>query len=247
MTFLKPAQYAVNVEHKQPCWPSQDGRNCYNEVMTQMLTKPPEGRWLTIGDIHGCLAQLTELMELVNPTSADRIVFLGDYIDRGPASAGVIDYLIGFAATFPETVFLRGNHDQMFIDYLDGLDQAMFLMNGGQQTLDSYHDCRMWPVPSAHRRFLDSLQYYFESEQHIFVHAGLRPGIPLAEQSNFDMLWIRREFLESDFDWGKPVVYGHTPLKDPLLSKRRIGVDTGCVYGRQLTCCDVMSRRIWQV
>ena len=214
--------------------------------MKSIQTKPPEGRWLAIGDIHGCLTQLAELMERVKPSSADRIVFLGDYVDRGPASAGVIDYLIRFAAAFPETVFLRGNHEQMFIDYLDGLDPAIFLINGGQQTLDSYRDCRMWPVPSAHRRFLDSLRHYFESEQHIFVHAGLRPEIPLAEQSDFDMLWIRDEFLESNFDWGKPVVYGHTPLKEPLLGERRIGVDTGCVYGRQLTCCDVMSLRTWQ-
>ena len=212
-----------------------------------MQTKPMHGRWLAVGDIHGCLTQLTELMELVNPTADDRIVFLGDYIDRGPASAEVIDYLVGFAAAYPEAVFLRGNHEQMFLDYLNGFDPAMFLINGGQQTLDSYRDCRMWPLPPSHRLFLDSLRYYFESERHIFVHAGLRPGIPLTEQDNFDMLWIRHEFLESDFDWGKPVVYGHTPLKEPLLGERRIGVDTGCVYGRRLTCCDVISRRIWQV
>ena len=214
--------------------------------MKPVQTKPPQGRWLAIGDIHGCLTQLTELMKRVKPNSADRIVFLGDYVDRGPASAGVIDYLIRFAATFPDTVFLRGNHEQMFIDYLDGLDPAIFLINGGQQTLDSYRDRRMWPVPSSHRSFLDSLGHYFESDRHIFVHAGLRPEIPLAEQKDFDMLWIRDEFLESDFDWGKPVVYGHTPLKEPLLGERRIGVDTGCVYGRRLTCCDVMSLRIWQ-
>jgi len=212
-----------------------------------MHRNPPQGRWLAIGDVHGCLAQLTELMERVKPTSADRIVFLGDYVDRGPASSGVIDYLIEFAAAFPETVFLRGNHEQMFLDYLNGLDPAMFIMNGGRQTLDSYRDRQMRPVPSTHRRFLDSLRYYFESQQHIFVHAGLRPEIPVAEQSDFDMLWIRHEFLESDFDWGKTVVYGHTPVKEPLLGKRRIGLDTGCVYGRRLTCCDVVSRRIWQV
>jgi len=208
--------------------------------------KSPEGRWLAVGDIHGCLDQLIELMERVNPTSADRVVFLGDYVDRGPASAGVIDYLVEFAVTFPDTVFLRGNHEQMFLDYLDEQDQAMFLINGGQQTLDSYRASRMWPIPASHRSFLDSSRYYLESEQHIFVHAGLRPGIPLAEQDEFDMLWIRREFLESDFDWGKPVVYGHTPHKEPLLRERRIGVDTGCVYGRRLTCCDVVSRMIWQ-
>lgn len=212
-----------------------------------MQSQSPACRWLAVGDIHGCLAQLTELMELVKPTSADRVVFLGDYVDRGPDSAGVIDYLIEFAAVFPETVFLRGNHEQMFLDYLDGQDSAMFLVNGGRQTLDSYRDRRMWPIPTSHRRFLESLEHSFESEHHIFVHAGLRPGIPLAEQADFDMLWIRHEFLESDFDWGKAIVYGHTPRQEPLLGDRRIGVDTGCVYGRQLTCCDVITQRIWQV
>ena len=215
--------------------------------MIEVLTKPSEGRWLAIGDIHGCLAQLTKLMGLVKPTAVDRIVFLGDYVDRGPASAGVIDYLIEFSEALPKTVFLRGNHEQMFLDYLDGQDQALFLTNGGRQTLDSYRNCGMWPVPTSHRRFLDSLRHYFESAQHIFVHAGLRPGIPLAEQTDFDMIWIRREFHESNDDWGKTVVYGHTPLKEPLLGERRIGLDTGCVYGRQLTCCDVISLRIWQV
>ena len=211
-----------------------------------MQSQSPACRWLAVGDIHGCLAQLTELMEEVKPTAADRVVFLGDYVDRGPASAGVIDYLIEFAAAFPETIFLRGNHEQMFLDYLDRQDPAVFLINGGRQTLDSYRDRGLWPVPSAHRRFLDSLGYYFESEHHIFVHAGLRPGIPLAEQDDFDMLWIRHEFLESDFDWGKAIVYGHTPRQEPLLGDLRIGLDTGCVYGDRLTCCDVMTQRIWQ-
>ncbi|MEN8686501.1 MAG: metallophosphoesterase family protein [Desulfuromonadales bacterium] len=215
--------------------------------MTPIQSQSPACRWLAVGDIHGCLAQLTELMERVKPTSADRVVFLGDYVDRGPDSAGVIDYLIEFAAIFPKTVFLRGNHEQMFLDYLDGQDSAMFLINGGRKTLDSYRDRRMWPIPTSHRRFFESLEHSFESEHHIFVHAGLRPGIPLAEQADFDMLWIRHEFLESDFDWGKAIVYGHTPRQEPLLGDHRIGVDTGCVYGRQLTCCEVVTQRIWQV
>ena len=215
--------------------------------MTPIQSQSPACRWLAVGDIHGCLAQLTELMERVKPTFADRVVFLGDYVDRGPDSAGVIDYLIEFAAIFPKTVFLRGNHEQMFLDYLDGQDSAMFLVNGGRQTLHSYRDRRMWPIPTSHRRFLESLEHSFESEHHIFVHAGLRPGIPLAEQADFDMLWIRHEFLESDFDWGKAIVYGHTPRQEPLLGDHRIGVDTGCVYGRQLTCCEVITQRIWQV
>ncbi len=206
-----------------------------------------EGRLLAVGDIHGCLDQLDALMIQVAPTLGDQVIFLGDYVDRGPASFGVIDYLIEFGKSLPATVFLRGNHDQMFTDYLDGHDATIFLMNGGTKTLHSYQSNGEWPIPSSHRFFLEALLDSYEKEDYIFVHAGLRPGIPLAEQDISDLLWIRREFVTSDYDWGKAVVYGHTPLAEPLLTASRIGLDTGCVYGRQLTCCDVRTRQIWQV
>lgn len=205
-----------------------------------------QGRLLAIGDIHGCLDQLKALMDQVAPTLGDQVIFLGDYVDRGPASSSVIDYLIEFGKTLPATVFLRGNHDQMFADYLDGRESTAFLMNGGLKTLSSYQRKGLWPIPSSHRAFLEALTNYYETEDYVFVHAGLRPGIPLAEQDINDLLWIRREFITSSYDWGKPVVYGHTPLEAPLLTETRIGLDTGCVYGRQLTCCDILSRRIWQ-
>lgn len=205
-----------------------------------------QGRLLAIGDIHGCLRQLVELLDRVAPAEEDQVVFLGDYVDRGPASAGVIDCLIEFGRAFPATVFLRGNHEEMFIDYLAGRDPAAFLLNGGLKTLNSYHDRRQWPIPQAHRTFLDSLADYHQTDDYIFVHAGLRPGVPLAEQEPRDLLWIRQEFINSDFDWGRTVVYGHTPLQEPYLTETRMGLDTGCVYGRQLTCCDVRSKRFWQ-
>ncbi len=203
-------------------------------------------RLLAIGDIHGCLDQLKALIKQVTPTVDDQVIFLGDYVDRGPASASVIDYLIEFGRTLPETVFLRGNHEQMFSEYLEGHDPDAFLMNGGLNTLNSYRDSEQWPVPSSHRDFLTELSNYHETQEHIFVHAGLRPGIPLTEQNNRDLLWIRRDFIQSDYDWGKTVVYGHTPLEKPLLTETRMGLDSGCVYGRQLTCCDVRTRQIWQ-
>jgi len=204
------------------------------------------GRLLAVGDIHGCLDQLNALMTQVAPTLGDQVIFLGDYVDRGPASSSVIDYLIEFGSALPATVFLRGNHDQMFADYLDGHEPTMFLMNGGLKTLGSYQNNGQWPIPSSHRTFLEALLNVYETEDHIFVHAGLRPGIPLAEQDITDLLWIRREFITSDYSWGKTVVYGHTPLEAPLLTETRVGLDTGCVYGRQLTCCDVYTRQIWQ-
>lgn len=214
--------------------------------MMQDRETKTQGRLLAVGDIHGCLDQLSTLMAKVAPVSGDRVVFLGDYVDRGPASAGVIDYLIEFSRTFPETVFLRGNHEQMFTEYLDGHDPTAFLMNGGLKTLDSYQSCGQWPIPSTHRTFLETLCNYYETEDYLFVHAGLRPGIPLTEQDSSDLLWIRWDFISSNYEWGKTVVYGHTPLKEPFLSKTRLGLDTGCVYGRQLTCCDVLTRQIWQ-
>ena len=205
-----------------------------------------QGRLLAIGDIHGCLNQLNALLAQVAPTFGDQVIFLGDYVDRGPDSSRVIDYLIAFGKTLPSTVFLRGNHDQMFTDYLDGLEPTAFLMNGGLKTLSSYQNNGLWPIPASHRTFLETLHNSYETEGYIFVHAGLRPGVPLAKQEISDLLWIRREFVTSGYDWGKTVVYGHTPVEEPLLTETRMGLDTGCVYGRQLTCCDVRTRQVWQ-
>ena len=215
--------------------------------MRQSINTKQQNRLLAIGDIHGCLDQLKELMDKVMPTSGDKVIFLGDYVDRGPASAGVINYLIEFGIAFPATIFLRGNHEQMFANYLEGHDPAMFLINGGLKTLDSYQHSGQWPMPAAHNTFLQDLINCYETEDYIFAHAGLRPDIPLFEQDINDLLWIRQEFISSSYDWGKTVVYGHTPLKKPFLTETRIGLDTGCVYGRQLTCCELRTRQIWQV
>ncbi|TNF50193.1 MAG: serine/threonine protein phosphatase, partial [Deltaproteobacteria bacterium] len=124
----------------------------YNGKMMSNPTSLPK-RLLAVGDIHGCLHQLKALMEQVVPSPSDQVVFLGDYVDRGPASFGVIDYLLEFGNTFPSTVFLRGNHEQMFCDYLEGRDPTAFLINGGTNTLDSYQQAGMWPIPESHRNF----------------------------------------------------------------------------------------------
>lgn len=212
----------------------------------QKIQTKRQGRLLAIGDIHGCLRHLEDLLTQVVPTAQDQVVFLGDYVDRGPFSAGVLDFLIEFGRAFPSTVFLRGNHERMFADYLDGQDPTAFLLNGGLKTLASYHDSGRWPVPPEHRAFLDRLIVSYQTDDCIFVHAGLRPDVPLAEQDESDLLWIRREFLDSAHDWGKTVVFGHTPSQEPLMTEKRIGLDTGCVYGGRLTCCDVTTGQIWQ-
>ena len=204
------------------------------------------GRLLAVGDIHGSLERLKGLMALVRPEGRDRVVFLGDYIDRGPDGKGVIDYLIAFGVRFPNSIFLKGNHEEMFLDFLNERDQLGFLVNGGETTLASYRKEGGINIPKAHLDFLEKLPTSFETDQFIFVHAGLRPGLPLRAQREGDMLWIRDEFIRSNYNWGKVVVFGHTPLRTPLFTDNKIGIDTGAAYGESLTCCDVERRRCWQ-
>lgn len=203
------------------------------------------GRLLAIGDIHGCQDHLRHLLDLVDLQAEDRMVFLGDYIDRGPDSKGVLDDLIDLARKFPRTVFLKGNHEQMYLDYLAGKNTLDFLLNGGAATISSYRKNGDFFLPEEHRRFLEELKLIFVEEDFIFVHAGLRPHIPLEKQQEEDLLWIRRDFLYSDYDWGKVIVFGHTPQQKPLVSDQCLGLDTGAVYGRVLTCCEVRTRQFW--
>ncbi len=215
-------------------------------ISKQQTNQLEEGRLLAIGDIHGCLDQLRDLIRQINLQPEDRIVFLGDYIDRGPDSAGVVEYLLELEQHCPRCVFLRGNHEQMFLEVLSGGEPTMFLHNGGDKTLQSYRSRELWPLPEEHRRFFSGLDCLYETADFIFVHAGLRPGIPVHEQLEQDLLWIRHEFIDSNYDWGKTVVFGHTPLAEPYCANRRIGLDTGCVYGRVLTCCEVRTLQTWQ-
>ena len=204
-----------------------------------------EGRLLAVGDIHGCLHQLETLMGQIKPTASDQVVFLGDYVDRGPNSRGVIDYLIAFGKRFPKTVFLKGNHEEMFLDFIAGRNQLLYYTNGGESTLANYLDGSRLRIPQSHLDFLEVLRLYHETERHIFVHAGLRPGLPLKAQNPKDLLWIREEFLQSTYDWGKTVVFGHTPQSGILLQPKRIGLDTGAVYGRTLSGCEVREGICW--
>jgi serine/threonine protein phosphatase 1 len=194
-----------------------------------------------VGDIHGCFDKLCALMGKIPINYAqDQLIFIGDYIDRGQSSVDVVDYLMGFKKRVPGTLFLKGNHEDMLHNYLDGSDRFTYMLNGGQRTLDEYlkrsNNAKAFPIPSEHLEFFNSLHLYYQTEDYIFVHAGLREKVPLESQEKTDLLWIRDEFIHSDFNFGKRVIFGHTPFKEPLLQSNKIGIDTGAVYGNRLTC-----------
>jgi serine/threonine protein phosphatase 1 len=202
-------------------------------------------RIFAVGDIHGCRSKLDQLMEKIDwrPEDKEELVFLGDYIDRGPDSFGVVEKVLDIKTAYPELVTtLKGNHEQMFINFITGVDTLSLRDNGVAYTMRSYdHNS---PFPVSHFKFLLDLKLYYETQDFVFVHAGLRPGIPLERQSEDDCLWIRGEFLESDYDFGKTVVFGHTPFREPFIVPGRAGLDTGAVFGGPLTCMELLSGRL---
>jgi serine/threonine protein phosphatase 1 len=220
------------------------------------------GRLLCVGDIHACAAELEVLLDSFAPTADDQLVFLGDYVDRGPASRETIDRLLVLRARLPATVFLRGNHEEMMLAFLGlgGQGADIFLRAGGAATLASYgvavrpgasprpEELRA-ALPPDHLEFLTgSLRLHFEASPYLFVHAGVRPGVDLSRQVPDDLLWIREEFLSAEHGLPWTVVFGHTPLRDVWLGpRRRIGLDTGCVYGGRLSGLDLTSGMLHQV
>ena len=209
-------------------------------------------RTFAVGDIHGCLDKLISLMGVIDiDPEKDILLFIGDYIDRGTQSKEVMDYLLDLARRQSRVIFLKGNHELMLQLYLSGVDRFNFLANGGQATLDSYLKDRSHSggslIPTAHLDFFDNLRLYYETDQYIFVHAGLKANIPLEKQNEWDMLWIRDEFINSDFDFGKRVIFGHTPFREPLVLDNKIGIDTGAVYGNKLTCVELPAVKFYSV
>lgn len=213
------------------------------------------GKIFAIGDIHGYILKLDRLMAKIHiDAEKDTLVFIGDYIDRGPDSKGVIDKILDIRKRIKNVVCLLGNHEQMFLNYyLEQRDEGLFLHNGGLSTLISYgftHEGRKdLNVPDKHMDFFTTLRPYYETDDYIFVHAGLRPGIPIDRQNIDDLIWIRYEFINSPYDFGKVVIFGHTPLSftEPLTDKNKIGLDTGAVYGGKLTCIELSEMKIYQV
>ena len=202
------------------------------------------GDLYVIGDLHGCLAPLQRLLDHLEPDlHRDRLLFVGDYIDRGPDSRGVVDYILQLRARYPagNIICLRGNHEVMLLNFLAGRDRELFLLNGGLSTMEDYwgEDWDEQPelvLPLDHQRFYRELLPFYATPHYIFVHAGLKPGWSLQQQAEEDLYWIRGEFIASTEDFGRRVVFGHTPFKQPLILPNKIGIDTGLVYGNFLTC-----------
>jgi serine/threonine protein phosphatase 1 len=208
-----------------------------------------------IGDIHGCFDKLQRLiLEIKADPVNDTLVFIGDYIDRADGGRDVVDYILKLKKTFQNVICLRGNHESMLLRFLDGVEDDIYLANGGFATLKAYGisrsdapKVRKKKIPPDHLKFFKTLLPYYETDQFIFVHAGLIPGREINEQSLYDMQWIRQTFIDSDDDFGKRVVFGHTHFSEPLVEDNKIGIDTGAVYGGMLTCVELPALKFYQV
>jgi serine/threonine protein phosphatase 1 len=219
-----------------------------------------EERLLAIGDIHGCYDALAELIEHeIRIRKGDRIVLLGDYIDRGNKIRGVIDYIIALQNQGFDIITLMGNHESMMLDSLES-EQAKsnWFMNGGYDTLSSFGIESVDEMDDKYLRFFKSLLYYYVQDKFIFVHAGFNDDISNPFKDKFQMLWSRREaYSNAAFD-EKIIIHGHTPIPFSIClgevrsENRVINIDTGCVYNDwggygRLTAIELFSRQLYSV
>jgi serine/threonine protein phosphatase 1 len=221
----------------------------------------PEGQLLyAVGDVHGRADLLADILRQIETDaqasgSVERLtlVFLGDYVDRGPDSRAVVDRLLGGLPRGFDTHFLKGNHEAILLDFLaDARRLEHWLVNGGEATIRSYGvDTERlsrfsalpeeWrasfaeALPEPHLGFFKSLDLSISFGDYLFVHAGVKPGVPIAAQQEADLIWIRGPFLNSVEPFGKIVVHGHTPGNEPVMRPNRIGIDTGACFTNRLT------------
>ena len=225
-------------------------------------------RAYAIGDIHGRLDLLNRLLDQVEqdiaarPPARNFIIFLGDLIDRGPDSAGVVERLRNYRPANARTIFLSGNHEEILLRVLDGEADllASWLKFGGAECSESYGmdadalrqvapeaalEILKGKVPRAHREFLESFGDTFRFGDYLFVHAGIRPGISLEEQDRHDLRWIRDPFLTDVKEHGFVVVHGHTIVKRVEERPNRIAIDTGAYHSGVLTALAIEDRERW--
>lgn len=232
---------------------------------------PPGLRIYAIGDVHGRLDLLEEMHarirgEIDRDGPADwRVVHVGDYIDRGPDSRGVIEFLIEAIRQDDRQIALCGNHDAGMVDFLDRADRTgLFASHGGRETALSYRvdadfgsdrlaresaDRLLAAMPRSHVDFLRTLPRSVAFGDFFFCHAGIRPGVPLERQDPEDLIWIRQAFLNSPLLHEKVVVHGHTPTAEPQLMPNRVNVDTGAYFSGTLTAFSIEGsvKRLLQV
>lgn len=229
---------------------------------TELRAAIPPGEFVVaIGDVHGRLDLLEELclhIDAESRRSSARkrtLIFVGDYIDRGMHSAEVIERLLDGFPGF-ETVFLKGNHDETLLQFLtDPVIGDVWRNFGGLETLRSYGvahtPAKSWAqtrselaavIPKTHLDFFKNLKLHARIGDYLFVHAGLKPRVPLEEQRERDLLWIREEFLDSTVNFGSIVVHGHTPTEEPEIRSNRIGIDTGAYMTGKLTAVVLEGR-----
>jgi len=222
--------------------------------------KLPAGeRLYAVGDIHGRADLLANLLYQIEADAAARdaakttLVFVGDYVDRGPDSRGVVELLLNGLPAPLDAHFLKGNHEAMLLDFVaDPWRLDHWRRNGGDATMASYgvdvaglraakaspevwHAAFTAALPESHLNFYSSLRLHVRAGDYLFVHAGLRPGVPLEAQDETDLIWIRHDFLDATEPFGPVVVHGHTPVDAPAVLPNRIGIDTGAVFTGRLT------------
>jgi len=217
-------------------------------------------RCFCVGDIHGMIKPLSDLMSKIEDRIQpdDVTIFCGDYIDRGAHSFEVVEKIISYSEKH-KSIFLTGNHEMMLKGYLSGSssDKALYMMNGGKITIRSYEkQFGDFFIPENHRKVLFSEIYYCEYDSFIVVHAGLNPYLDSPEDNDpYEMVWIREEFYTAPRRWDKTIVFGHTPTQYLGMQmgevfeddqKNIIGIDTGAVYGGRLTCLVMPDRFIIQ-
>ncbi|MEA1014492.1 metallophosphoesterase family protein [Sphingosinicella sp. LY1275] len=229
----------------------------------------PDGqRIYAIGDVHGCLGLLDDLIAKIDADDAmrgkapTRLIFLGDLIDRGPDSRGVVERVSQISKERPDTVLLKGNHEEILLLTHRGDRRAASLFHrvGGRATLlsygvpaDDYDSCDTGDLPELVRRyvpeehiaFLASFEDFYEAGDYLFVHAGVRPGVPLLEQKKSDLRWIRSEFLDHQGSHGRIVVHGHSISAEVEERPNRIGIDTGGYASGQLTAVGLEGSDRW--
>ena len=233
-----------------------------------LASGPPNSRAYAIGDIHGRLDLLEDLLAKVEEDNAQRgraktyLVLLGDLVDRGPDSAGVIERFVSAPPSWARPIFLQGNHEEFFLSVLQGQEDGVvnWLTYGGYECVESYGISKGWTlnatahevverlqasVPASHRTFLENMADSFRFGDYLFVHAGIRPGVPIEDQAARDLRWIREGFLDCRDDHGVMVVHGHTIVERPEQHSNRIALDTGAYRSGVLTALGLEGGERW--